>query len=59
MKTKEELNAIKNEVEALKNKLTELSEEEMEQVTGGQSDRPLIIVDGQHQANDPLFIVDG
>ena len=35
MKTKEELNAIKEEVEALNKKLTELTEEELEQVTGG------------------------
>ena len=35
MKTKEELNAIKEEVEALSKKLNELSEEELEQVSGG------------------------
>mgnify|MGYP003304458010 CR=1 FL=1 len=35
MKTKEELNALKNEVEVLNKKLTELSEEELEQVVGG------------------------
>ncbi len=35
MKTKEELNALKNEVETLNKKLAELSEEELEQVTGG------------------------
>ena len=35
MKTKEELNAIKEEVEALNRKLRELTEEELEQVTGG------------------------
>ena len=37
MKTKEELNALKNEVEALNAKLGELTEEEMEQVTGGET----------------------
>ncbi len=35
MKTKEELNALKNEVEALNTKLSELNNEELEQVIGG------------------------
>ena len=35
MKTKEELNALKNEVEALNKKLGELNEEELAQVGGG------------------------
>ena len=35
MKTKEELNALKNEVEVLNKKLAELSEDELKQVTGG------------------------
>ena len=35
MKTKEELNALKDEVEALNKKLAELSEEELAQVSGG------------------------
>ena len=35
MKTKEELNALKEEVETLNKKLAELSEEELEQVAGG------------------------
>ena len=35
MKTKEELNALKEEVEALNRKLTELTEDELKQVTGG------------------------
>ena len=35
MKTIEELNALRNEVEALNRKLAELTDEEMEQVTGG------------------------
>ena len=35
MKTKEELNALKEEVKALNRKLTELSEEELKQVAGG------------------------
>lgn len=35
MKTKEELNALQNEVEALNKKLAELTDDEMKQVTGG------------------------
>ena len=35
MKTKEELNALKNEVETLNKKLAELTEDELKQVTGG------------------------
>ena len=37
MKTKEELNEIKEEIEKLDKKLHELTEEELEQVTGGKS----------------------
>ena len=35
MKTKEELNALKSEIEALNAKLAELTEDELRQVTGG------------------------
>ena len=35
MKTKEELNALKEEVVTLNEKLHELTDEELEQVTGG------------------------
>ena len=35
MKTKEELNALKVEVETVNKKLAELTDEELEQVTGG------------------------
>ena len=38
MKTKEELNELKEEVEALSKKLHELTEDELEQVTGGKED---------------------
>ena len=38
MKTKEELNALKEEVETLNKKLRELTPEELEQVTGGTPD---------------------
>ena len=34
-KTQEELNAIKEDVETLNNKLAELTDEELEQVSGG------------------------
>ena len=36
MKTKEELNALKEEVATLNKKLHELTEEELAQVSGGQ-----------------------
>ena len=35
MKSKEELNALKEEVEAVNEKLSELTPEELEQVNGG------------------------
>ena len=35
MKTKEELNALKEEAEALNKKLHELTEEELQEVSGG------------------------
>ena len=35
MKTKEELNALREEIEALSKKLAELSEEELKEVAGG------------------------
>ena len=35
MKTAEELNALKEEIEALNKKLAELTEEELAQVSGG------------------------
>ena len=38
MKTKEELNAIKEEFETLNGKLADLSEEELAQVSGGMSE---------------------
>ena len=40
MKTKEELNALKEEVETLNKKLAELTEEELAQVAGGNSGIP-------------------
>ena len=41
MKTKEELNALKEEVEILSKKLNELTDEELAQVTGGRLDNIL------------------
>ena len=38
MKTKEELNALKEEVEAMSKKLHALTDEELEQVTGGETE---------------------
>ena len=35
MRTKEDLNALKEDVETLNNKLAELTDEELEQVNGG------------------------
>ena len=43
MKTKEELNKLKEEVEAVNEKLQELTEEELEQVSGG-----CFLVGGNH-----------
>ena len=37
MKTQEELNALKDEVETLNEKLAELTDEELKQVTGGKT----------------------
>ena len=41
MRSKEELNALKEEVEALNKKLAELTEEELNQVTSGLPSRAL------------------
>ena len=40
MKTKEELNALKEEVETLNKKLAELTDEELAQVSGGKDYSP-------------------
>ena len=42
MKTKEELNALKEEVETVSKKLHELTEEELAQVSGGVDPRDII-----------------
>ena len=48
MKTKEELNALKEEVETLNKKLAELTEEELAQVCGGGETLP---------CGDPFFFM--
>ena len=48
MKTKEELNALKNEVEVLNQKLSALTEEELEQVTGGNIEQEIKNLAKQH-----------
>ena len=53
MKTKEELNALKEEVEALNRKLAELTEEELSQVSGGEMDF-LIVTGGGKSLTMPL-----
>ena len=47
MKTKEELNALKEEVETVSKKLHELTDEELEQVSGGVvlTDNPYTVFD--------------
>ena len=44
MKTKEELNAIKEEVETVNEKLQELTEEEIAQVNGGIKGAGVLVV---------------
>ena len=46
MKTKEELNVLKEEYETLRSKLSELSEEELRLVTGGIDQRDEQILNG-------------
>lgn len=43
MKTEEELKALKEEAETLKKKHTELTREELDQVTGGESDIEFVV----------------
>ena len=61
MKTPEELNALKKEVEAVNRKLAELTEEELSQVTGGISNEgglviPTIVLD--KKGNTVTFKID-
>ena len=50
MKTKEELNALKEEVETLNKKLAELTEEELAQVSGG-----MIVPHADHVVEPPVL----
>ena len=67
MKTKEELNALKEEVKTLNKKLAELTPEELEQITGGSDfDNPIILSaagcdpnhTGKNAIPDNLFLDD-
>ena len=51
MKTKEELNELKEEVEAMNRKLHELTEEELAQVSGGVGVPPELVF--EHPAFGP------
>ena len=42
MKSKEELNALKEEVETVSRKLAELTEEELAQVAGGEKNKNIV-----------------
>ena len=54
MKTKEELSTLKTEVEALKKKLSELTEDELKQVTGGtkEEDEQILNLDQEERKSD-------
>ena len=58
MKTKEELNTLKEEVETLNRKLAELTDEELAQVSGGLDPgiyiRPDVVLSGAGLGNTPL-----
>ena len=56
MKTKEELIALKEEVETVSRKLAELTEEELKQVTGGVNF--IIPEDDPHYAPERYFDTD-
>lgn len=57
MKTKEELTALKKEVEALNKKLAELSEDELAVVTGGAE--TFIIPGGDSGPYEPNYYKNG
>ena len=57
MKSKEELNALKEEIETLNKKLAELNEDELEQVAGGILPKDYyenIILNSQEKDNNIL-----
>lgn len=51
MKSKEELDALRAEIESVGKKVTELSEDELKEVTGGMK----IVVDDMPEFLRPLF----
>ena len=53
MKTTEELNALKKEVETLNKKFAELSEEELKQVAGGLKPLIMEVLNEQSSRSDP------
>ena len=60
MKSKEELNALKEEIETLNKKLAELSEDELKAVTGGYvggvcGENNGIIIDNPYISSDPTY----
>ena len=59
MKTKEELNALKEEVETLNQKLAELTEEELAQVSGGDAPSILTKLDLEPNASEYGFELPG
>ena len=58
MKTKEELNTLKEEVEALSDKLSELTEDELEHVTGGLADFSRVLIRGAAANKFTYAVVD-
>ena len=58
MKTKEELNEIKEEIEKLDKKLRELTEEELEQVTGGTKCIRGVVAEGGKFVAEDVAVVD-
>ena len=58
MKTKEELNALKEEVETLNKKLAELTDEELAQVAGGSVEMEIRVCEecGTEFERDPYLM---
>ena len=59
MKTREELNALKEELNAMGKKLAELTEEELNEVTGGNNDYGDIFKKKDNTENYEIHIYDG
>ena len=56
MKTKEELNTLKEEVETLNKKLAELSEDELKQVVGGYNGYEIFFYNSQNLSDSSDWI---